>query len=52
MDMLMMSMHNGRERDRDGWVKLFQEADERFRFVDATAAPGLDSAIIEARWEP
>ncbi|KAL6715591.1 hypothetical protein ACLMJK_006552 [Lecanora helva] len=52
MDMLMMSMFNARERDREGWISLFQQADSRFRFVDAIVPSGLDSAIIEAVWEP
>ena len=46
-DMLMMSLFNSRERDRDDWVQVFREADERFVFEKAHVPQGSVMGIIE-----
>jgi hypothetical protein len=51
MDMLMLTLCNARERDRDDWKMLFEKADSRFRFVDAFVPEGSSLAIIEAIWQ-
>lgn len=51
MDMLMLTLCNARERDRDDWEVLFKEADSRFRFGSAFVPEGSSLGIIEARWE-
>ena len=51
MDLLMMTLCNGRERDRDDWEMLFKKADVRFRFVGAHTPDNTALAIIEARWQ-
>lgn len=48
--MLMMTLSNARERDRDDWEMLFKQADERFQFAGAFVPEGSSLAIIEARW--
>lgn len=50
MDMLMLSLFNARERDRDAWASLFKQADHRFGIVDVHTPVGLDSGIIQAKW--
>ena len=50
MDMLMLTLCNARERDRDDWEMLFKQADNRFQFVDASVPEGSSLAIIEAKW--
>ena len=49
--MLMLSLNNSRERDRDDWEMLFREADERFRIVNVNVPQGSALAIVEAKWE-
>ena len=51
MDMLMLTLCNARERDRDDWEMLFKEADHRFQFISAYVPEGSSLGIIEARWE-
>ena len=52
MDMLMLTLCNSRERDRDDWAQIFQEADARFKFVDAYTPEGSVLGIAEAIWQP
>lgn len=52
MDMLMLTLCNARERDRDDWEALFNNADSRFRFESAYVPEGSSLGIIEASWEP
>ena len=49
MDMLMLTLCNARERDRDDWEMLFKQADDRFHFVSAAVPEGSSLAIIEAK---
>lgn len=51
MDMLMLTLCNARERDRDDWQALFHEADERFVLVSAFVPKGSSLGIIEAIWK-
>lgn len=46
----MLSMHNGKERDVDGWKALFHQADPRFRVLSITQPPGSRLGIIEVGW--
>lgn len=50
MDMLMLTLCNGRERDADDWKAIFQEADPRFEFVGAWIPEGSSLGIVEATW--
>lgn len=50
MEMLMLSLYNARERDRDAWADLFKQADNRYVVVDVQMPTGSDSGIVEARW--
>ena len=52
MDMLMLTLCNARERDRDDWKTLFKSADSRFYFVSAYIPEGSSLGIIEASWNP
>ena len=49
--MVMLTLCNARERDRDDWEMIFQQADDRFGFVGAYVPDGSSLGIIEARWE-
>ena len=51
MDMLMLTLCNARERDRDDWEALFRSADERFRFVSAFIPENSSLGIIDAIWK-
>ena len=51
MDMLMLTLCNARERDRDAWEGLFKEADDRFQFVSAYVPDGSSLGIIVAEWK-
>lgn len=48
----MLGFHNSKERDRDDWAQLFQDADPRFRFVGLKQPAFSELGIIEAAWEP
>jgi hypothetical protein len=43
----MLTLFNSQERDRDDWVSLFKQADERFEFVGITQPHGANLSIIE-----
>lgn len=51
MDMLMLTLCNARERDRDDWEMLFKQADDRFLFVGLVIPEGSSLAIVEAMWQ-
>lgn len=46
----MLGFHNAKERDRSDWLRLFQEADPRFKFVDAKKLESSMMGIVEAVW--
>ena len=51
MDMLMLSLCNANERDRDDWEALFKEADDRFHLISVHVFKGSSLGVIEARWQ-
>ena len=51
MDMIMLAIQNAREREKDDWAGLFQQADKRFKFVSINAMENSASAVIVAIWE-
>ena len=52
MDLSMLELHNGKERDADDWEQLFRDCDSRFKFLGTTRVPGSRFGIVEAKWEP
>ncbi|KAF2791438.1 putative O-methyltransferase [Melanomma pulvis-pyrius CBS 109.77] len=52
MDLSMLELHNGKERDADDWEKLFSDCDPRFKFLGTTRVPGSRLGVVEAKWEP
>ena len=50
MDMLMMTLCNARERDREDWVALFRAVSDHFRVTSAFTPEGSSLGIIEAVW--
>ena len=51
MDMLMLTLFNSREREKDDWLKLFEKADKRFVFSQAGTPKGSALGIIEVQWQ-
>ena len=56
IDMIMLSAFNSYEREREDWVRVFREADERFgqiKFYDEEDGDGGGSlmGVLEAVWE-
>ncbi|KAF5870961.1 putative o- protein [Botrytis fragariae] len=51
LDMIMLSMHNSREREAEEWQDLFLEADPRFGVLKIWTPIGASLAIIEAVWQ-
>ncbi|MCJ1463377.1 hypothetical protein MMC07_001984 [Pseudocyphellaria aurata] len=49
-DLCMLELHNAKERDKNDWAKLFQEADSRFIFVGVKQPVQSKLSIIEAVW--
>ena len=52
MDLSMLELHNGKERDADDWEKLFRDCDPRFMFLGITRPPMSKLGIIQAEWKP
>ncbi|KAH3967279.1 hypothetical protein HBI24_208500 [Parastagonospora nodorum] len=52
MDLSMLELHNGKERDADDWRKLFEDCDPRFKFEEIIRPPGSKLGIIQVVWEP
>jgi hypothetical protein len=52
MDLSMLELHNGKERDADDWEQLFKDCDSRFKFLGTTRVPGSRLGVVEAKWEP
>ena len=47
----MMTLFNGREREKSDWIKLLQDADPRFKLIDAKD-PALGTlGMIHAVWD-
>ncbi|MCJ1380209.1 hypothetical protein MMC17_003312 [Xylographa soralifera] len=51
LDLAMKAGFNSKEREIEDWVRLFINADYRFKFVGAKVPPGSNLATIHARWE-
>ena len=49
--MLMMTLFNAREREKEDWIQLFKEADERFKFVEAKKPDVGTMGVIIVVWE-
>ena len=47
MDLAMMVLHNGREREWEDFVWLLRRADERLKVVDVRKPPGSRLSMIE-----
>lgn len=52
MDISMLEMHNGKERDLDDWKQLFASADKRFRIVSVKQPPSSRLGLLEVEWTP
>jgi SAM-dependent methyltransferase len=52
MDLTMLELHNGKERDDDDWRQLFNDCDPRFKYLGVTRPPGSRLAVVQAKWEP
>lgn len=52
MDIMMMALVNGKEREVGEWGGLFNKADQRFKFLGASKPNGSRLWIVEAKWEP
>ncbi|CZR64036.1 related to sterigmatocystin 7-O-methyltransferase precursor [Phialocephala subalpina] len=52
MDIMMMSLMNGKERGLDEWKALFEQADSRFKWNGGSRPDGSRLWIIKATWEP
>ncbi len=50
MDLAMLELHNGKERDLDDWVHLLRKADARFHVVDVKQPTGSMLSVIEVCW--
>lgn len=48
MDMIMLSLFNSREREKEDWQSIFQRADTRFENVQVWVPEGVTLAIVEA----
>jgi hypothetical protein len=51
MDMILLSLFNGREREKEDWMQVFKEADERFRVKEFHCPEESAQAVIEVVWE-
>ena len=49
-DMLMMALFNAREREKDDWIRLLRDADERFRVISAKRQEVGTMGIILVEW--
>lgn len=52
MDVMMMSLMNGKEREREEWKALFEEADPRYKWGGAMRPDGSRLWIYTVTWEP
>jgi SAM-dependent methyltransferase len=52
MDIMMMSLMNGKERELDQWKALFEQADSRFKWGGGSKPDGSRLWIYEVTWKP
>ena len=50
MDLKMLELHNGKQRDISDWTDLLRKADEGFQIVDTKQPPGSILSVMEVRW--
>ena len=50
MDMIQLSIGNGRERQKSDWEELFRIADARFKLVDAYLPEDAALGIVHVIW--
>jgi hypothetical protein len=50
MDIMMMSLMNGKERELEQWKALFEQADSRFKWHGGNKPDGSRLWIIKASW--
>ena len=50
MDMIMLALHNSREREEQEWIVLFAKADPRFRFQSVKSMEGTVAAVLVFEW--
>lgn len=50
MDMIMLALHNSREREQKEWITLFAEADTRFRFESVEIMKKNVAAVMVFEW--
>lgn len=46
----MMTLFNSREREKEDWIELFQQADKGFQFVETKDAETGTMGVILAVW--
>ena len=51
MDMIMLALHNSREREEEEWIALFAEADPRFQFESTKIMEGNVAAVLVFEWK-
>ena len=49
--MVMLAVHNSREREVDEWKEILKEADPRFGAIKFSVPEKSVLGIIEATWE-
>ena len=52
VDIMMMSLMNGKERELDQWKALFEQADPRFKWSGGIKPEGSRLWICIVTWEP
>jgi hypothetical protein len=52
MDIIIMSLINGKERELDQWKALFEQADPRFKWNGGSKPDGSRLWIYIVTWEP
>ena len=48
MDLAMLTLLNSREREKDDWEHLLEQADGRLRFKFMRTRPGSSTAVLVA----
>jgi hypothetical protein len=52
MDIMMLSLMNGKERELDQWKALFEQADPRFKWNGGSKPDGSRLWIYSVTWQP
>ena len=51
MDLIQLSIGNGRERQKSDWEELFRSADARFKLVNTYLPEGAALGIVHVIWK-